>query len=151
MNSLQSVHLLGADGRLLATPVAVIAGLTYNFLPFMVLPLYASLEKIDIRLIEASSDLYASPIRGFFKVTWPLSMPGVVAGTLLTFIPAAGDFINAELLGSPSERMVGNEIQDLFTSAGDYAEAGALSVILMVIIVAMVLVWIRTSGTEDLV
>ena len=151
VNVLQAVHVLGADGRLLATPVAVIAGLTYNFLPFMVLPLYASLEKIDIRLIEASSDLYASPIRGFFKVTWPLSMPGVVAGTLLTFIPAAGDFINAELLGSPSERMVGNEIQDLFTSTGDYAAAGALSVILMAIIVAMVLVWIRTSGTEDLV
>ncbi|MGI9084313.1 MAG: ABC transporter permease [Aeromicrobium sp.] len=151
VNTLQAVHLLGADGRLLATPVAVIAGLTYNFLPFMVLPLYASLEKIDIRLIEASSDLYASPIRGFFKVTWPLSMPGIVAGTLLTFIPAAGDFINAELLGSPNERMVGNEIQDLFTSTGDYAAAGALSVILMAIIVAMVFVWIRTSGTEDLV
>jgi spermidine/putrescine transport system permease protein len=148
---LQFLNILGEDGRLLATPVAVIAGLTYNFLPFMVLPLYASLEKIDIRLIEASSDLYASPIRGFFKVTWPLSMPGIVAGTLLTFIPAAGDFINAELLGSPNERMVGNEIQDLFTSTGDYAAAGALSVILMAIIVAMVLVWVRTSGTEDLV
>ncbi|MDQ3157255.1 MAG: ABC transporter permease [Actinomycetota bacterium] len=151
VNSLQAVHLLGADGRLLATPFAVIAGLTYNFLPFMVLPLYASLEKIDIRLIEASSDLYASPIRGFFKVTWPLSMPGVVAGTLLTFIPAAGDFINAELLGSPNERMVGNVIQGLFTTTGDYAAAGALSVILMAIIVAAVLIYVRTSGTEDLV
>ena len=151
VNSLQAVHLLGADGRLLATPFAVIAGLTYNFLPFMVLPLYASLEKIDIRLIEASGDLYASPIRGFFKVTWPLSMPGVVAGTLLTFIPAAGDFINAQLLGSPNERMVGNVIQSLFTTTGDYAAAGALSVILMAIIVAAVLVYVRTSGTEDLV
>ena len=151
VNTLQAVNLLGPDGRLLATEVAVIAGLTYNFLPFMVLPLYASLEKIDIRLIEASSDLYASPIKAFFKVTWPLSMPGVVAGTLLTFIPAAGDFINAELLGSPTERMVGNEIQDLFTTTGDYAAAGALSVILMAIIVGMVVVWIRTSGTEDLV
>jgi spermidine/putrescine transport system permease protein len=148
---LQTVHVLGPDGRLLATSVAVIAGLTYNFLPFMVLPLYASLEKIDIRLIEASGDLYASPIRGFFKVTFPLSMPGVVAGTLLTFIPAAGDYINAELLGNPNTRMVGNEIQELFTSTGDYAAAGALSVILMAIIVAMVLVWVRTSGTEDLV
>ena len=151
VNTLQFIHVLGPDGRLLATEVAVIAGLTYNFLPFMVLPLYASLEKIDIRLIEASSDLYASPIRGFFKVTWPLSMPGIVAGTLLTFIPAAGDFINAELLGSTSERMVGNEINDLFTSVGDYAQAGALSVILMAIIIAMVIVWVRTSGTEDLV
>ena len=151
VNSLQSVHLLGADERLLATPFAVIAGLTYNFMPFMVLPLYASLEKIDIRLIEASGDLYASPIRGFFKVTFPLSMPGVVAGTLLTFIPAAGDYINAQLLGSPNTRMVGNVIQSLFTTQGDYAAAGAMSVTLMVIIVAAVLVYVRTAGTEDLV
>ena len=151
VDTLQFLRILGEDGRLLATSVAVIAGLTYNFLPFMVLPLYASLEKMDPRLIEASSDLYASPIRGFFKVTWPLSLPGVVAGTLLTFIPAAGDFINAELLGSPNQRMVGNVIQELFTSTGDYAAAGALSVILMVIIIGMVMVYIRTSGTEDLV
>jgi spermidine/putrescine transport system permease protein len=148
---LQSLHILGASDRLLATPFAVIAGLTYNFLPFMVLPLYASLEKIDIRLIEASSDLYASPIRGFFKVTFPLSMPGVVAGTLLTFIPAAGDYINAQLLGSPNTRMVGNVIQSLFTTQGDYAAAGALSVTLMVIIVVGVVGYIRTAGTEDLV
>ncbi|MEV7396839.1 ABC transporter permease [Aeromicrobium sp. NPDC092404] len=146
---LQLLQLVDGE-RLLQTPFAVIAGLTYNFLPFMVLPLYASLEKIDVRLIEASSDLYASPAKGFFKVTWPLSLPGVVAGTLLTFIPAAGDFINAELLGSPNERMVGNSIQSLF-DIGDYAAAGALSVMLMAIIVALVLVWVRTSGTEDLV
>ncbi len=151
VNTLQFLHLLGEDGRLLATPVAVIAGLVYNFLPFMVLPLYASLEKIDGRLIEAAGDLYASPSRGFFKVTLPLSKPGVVAGTLLTFIPAAGDYINAALLGSPNQRMVGNVIQNLFTSTGDYAAAGALSVILMVIIVAMVMVYIRTAGTEELV
>lgn len=151
VDALQTVHILGPDDRLLATPFAVIAGLTYNFLPFMVLPLYASLEKIDIRLIEASSDLYASPIRGFFKVTWPLSRPGVVAGTLLTFIPAAGDYINAQLLGSPNQRMVGNVIQSLFTTQGDYAAAGALSVILMVVIVGAVMVYIRTAGTEDLV
>lgn len=151
VNSLQAINLLGENGRLLATPVAVIAGLTYNFLPFMVLPLYASLEKIDYRLIEASSDLYASPIRGFFKVTWPLSMPGVVAGTLLTFIPAAGDYINAQLLGSPNQRMVGNVIQNLFTTSNDYAAAGALSMILMLIIVAMVLLYVRKSGTEELI
>ncbi|KRA32465.1 MULTISPECIES: ABC transporter permease [unclassified Nocardioides] len=150
VDALQTVHLMGEDGRLLATPVAVIAGLVYNFLPFMVLPLYASLEKIDGRLIEAAGDLYASPTRGFLKVTLPLSMPGVVAGTLLTFIPAAGDYINARLLGSPNQRMVGNVIQDLFTSTGDYAAAGALSVILMVIIVAMVMVYIRKAGTEEL-
>jgi spermidine/putrescine transport system permease protein len=151
VNTLQAVHLMGSNDRLLATPVAVIAGLTYNFLPFMVLPLYASLEKIDGRLIEAAGDLYASPVRAFFKVTWPLSLPGVVAGTLLTFIPAAGDYINAQLLGSPNQRMVGNVIQNLFTSTGDYAAAGALSVILMVVIVGMVMVYVRTSGTEDLV
>jgi spermidine/putrescine transport system permease protein len=150
VNALQAVHILGADGRLLATPVAVIAGLTYNFLPFMVLPLYSSLEKIDGRLIEAASDLYASPARAFFKVTWPLSLPGVVGGTLLTFIPAAGDYINASLLGSPNQRMVGNVIQNLFTTTGDYAAAGALSVVLMAIIVAMVLFYIRKAGTEEL-
>lgn len=151
VNAFQALNLLGENGRLLATPFAVIAGLTYNFLPFMVLPLYASLEKIDYRLIEASGDLYASPIRGFLKVTWPLSLPGVVAGTLLTFIPAAGDYINAQLLGSPNQRMVGNVIQNLFTTSNDYAAAGALSMILMVIIVALVLLYVRKSGTEDLV
>lgn len=150
VDALQTVHLMGPDDRLLATPVAVIAGLVYNFLPFMVLPLYASLEKIDQRLVEAAGDLYASPARGFLKVTLPLSMPGVVAGTLLTFIPAAGDYINARLLGSPNQRMVGNVIQDLFTSTGDYAAAGALSVILMAIIVVMVMVYIRKAGTEEL-
>jgi spermidine/putrescine transport system permease protein len=151
VSTLQALHILGADGRLLNTPVAVITGLTYNFLPFMVLPLYASLEKIDHRLIEAAGDLYASPIRTFAKVTFPLSLPGVVAGTLLTFIPAAGDYINAKLLGSPNERMVGNVIQNLFTDANDYPAAGALSVILMLLIVVMVLTYIRRAGTEELV
>ena len=150
VNTLQAVHLLGADGRLLATPVAVVAGLTYNFLPFMVLPLFASIDKIDHRLIEASSDLYANPVVGFFKVTWPLSLPGVVSGTLLNFIPAAGDFINAQLLGSPNQRMVGSVIQSLFTDANDYPAAAALSMILMVIIVVMVFAYIRRAGTEEL-
>ena len=150
VNALQFVHVLGADGRLLATPVAVVAGLTYNFLPFMVLPLYASLDKIDVRLIEASSDLYANPVVGFFKVTWPLSLPGVVSGTLLTFIPAAGDYINAQLLGTPNQRMVGSVIQSLFTDANNYPAAGALSMILMLIIVVMVLVYVRRAGTAEL-
>jgi spermidine/putrescine transport system permease protein len=150
VNTLQFVHILGSDGRLLATPVAVIAGLTYNFLPFMVLPLFASIDKIDHRLIEASSDLYANPFVGFFKVTWPLSLPGVVSGTLLTFIPAAGDYINAQLLGSPNQRMVGGVIQSLFTDANDYPAAAALSMILMLLIVAMVLLYVRRAGTEEL-
>lgn len=150
VNFLQFLHILGPDGRLLATPVAVVAGLVYNFLPFMVLPLFASIDKIDHRLIEAASDLYASPIRGFFKVTWPLSLPGVVSGTLLTFIPAAGDYINAQLLGSPQQRMVGNVIQNLFTDANDYPAAAALSMMLMLLILVMVLFYVRRSGTEDL-
>ncbi len=150
VNTLQAVHILGAEGRLLATPVAVIAGIVYNFLPFMVLPLYASIDKIDHRLIEASSDLYANPFVGFWKVTWPLSLPGVVSGTLLTFIPAAGDYINAQLLGSPNQRMVGNVIQNLFTNANDYPAASALSMILMILIIAMVLFYVRRAGTEEL-
>ncbi|MGA8256179.1 MAG: ABC transporter permease [Nocardioides sp.] len=150
VNTLQFLQVLGDDGRLLATPVAVVAGLTYNFLPFMVLPLFASLDKIDYRLIEASNDLYANPITGFFKVTWPLSLPGVVSGTLLTFIPAVGDFINAELLGNTNTRMIGGVIQSLFTDANDYPAAGALSVILMTMILGLVLVYVRRAGTEEL-
>jgi len=150
VGTLKTLHLLSEDGRLLATPVAVIAGLTYNFLPFMVLPLFASIDKIDHRLIEAASDLYANPITAFRKVTWPLSLPGVVSGTLLTFIPAAGDYINAQLLGSPNQRMVGSVIQSLFTDANNYPIAGALSMILMLLIVAMVLFYVRRAGTEEL-
>ena len=150
VNTLQFLHILGADGRLLAAPIAVIAGLVYNFLPFMVLPLFASVDKIDHRLIEASSDLYSNPVVGFFKVTWPLSLPGVVSGTLLTFIPAVGDYINAQLLGSPGQRMIGNVIQSLFTDANDYPAAGALSVMLMLIILVLVLFYVRRAGTEEL-
>jgi len=150
VETLQAVHILGPDGHLLATPFAVITGLTYNFLPFMVLPLYASLEKIDLRLVEAGSDLYASPFTAFRKITLPLSMPGLVAGTLLTFIPASGDYINAELLGNPRTRMIGNEIQDLF-AAGALPSASALSVTLMAAITVMVLLYVRRAGTEELV
>ena len=150
VNTLKTLHLLGPDGHILATPVAVIAGLTYNFLPFMVLPLFASIDKIDYRLIEASNDLYANPITGFFKVTWPLSLPGVVSGTLLTFIPAVGDYINAELLGSTNTRVIGSVIQSLFTDANDYPAASALSVMLMILIIGMVLFYVRRAGTEEL-
>jgi len=147
---LRSLHLVPPDGRVLATSLAVVTGLTYNFLPFMVLPLYASLEKIDHRLVEAAGDLYASTFHAFRHVTLPLSMPGVVAGTLLTFIPAAGDFINVELLGSTTQQsMIGNRIQGQF-EAGAYPTAAALSVTLMVLIVGMVIVYIRRAGTEDL-
>jgi spermidine/putrescine transport system permease protein len=150
VNTLQFLHILGPDGRLLATSVAVVTGLTYNFLPFMVLPLYASLEKVDPRLIEAASDLYANGFTAFRKVTLPLSMPGLVAGTLLTFIPAAGDYINAQLLGTPRQYMIGNVIDNTFLVQLDYPVAGACSVVLMLVIVAMVLVYVRRAGTEEL-
>jgi spermidine/putrescine transport system permease protein len=149
-NVLRSLHLLSPDGRLLATSFAVVAGITYNFLPFMVLPLYVSLEQIDGRLLEASQDLYASRWRTFLRVTFPLSLPGVFAGTLLTFIPAAGDFINAELLGTPRQSMIGNVIQSKFLAITDYPQAAALSFVLMAIILAMVLGYARALGTEKL-
>jgi spermidine/putrescine transport system permease protein len=149
---LRAIHLLSADGRILATPAAVILGLTYNFLPFMTLPLYASLEKVDPRLIEASSDLYASAFTGFRKVTVPLSMPGVVAGTLLTFIPASGDYINSTLLGQGARTsMIGNIIDSAFLVRLAYPLAAALSFMLMAIIVALVIFYVRRAGTEELV
>jgi spermidine/putrescine transport system permease protein len=146
----QTIGLLGDDGRLLATAVAVIAGLVYNFLPFMTLPLFASLDKVDYRLIEAAGDLYSSPFAAFRKVTFPLSLPGVVAGTLLTFIPASGDYINAELLGTPKQYMVGNRIQSAFLTEHNYPLAASLSIILMVFVLLMVVVYVRRAGTEDL-
>jgi spermidine/putrescine transport system permease protein len=151
VETLKTVGLLGEDGRLLATSVAVVTGLTYNFLPFMVLPLYASLEKIDPRLVEAGKDLYADGFTAFRKITLPLSMPGVVAGTLLTFIPSAGDYINVELLGAPGEGMIGNVIQNTFLVQLDYPTAATGSVLLMVAIVCLVLFYVRRAGTEELV
>ena len=146
-------ELLGltTNGRILSTPYAVIGGLTYNFLPFMVLPIYVSIEKIDPRLLEASRDLYASGVRTFRKVLLPLSLPGVFAGSLLTFIPAAGDFVNAQYLGGVNQAMVGTVIQSQFLVVKDYPLAAALSAVLMIIILVMVLVYTRVLGTEDLV
>ncbi|MDT7580967.1 MAG: spermidine/putrescine transport system permease protein, partial [Pseudonocardiales bacterium] len=147
---LKTVSLLPADTRLTATPTAVVAGLTYNFLPFMTLPIYSSLERLDIRLIEAGADLYASPISTFRRVTLPLSMPGIVAGSLLTFIPAAGDYVNAALLGTPGTSMVGNVIDSRFFRVVDYPTAAALSVLLMAAILVLVAAYVRRSGTEEL-
>jgi spermidine/putrescine transport system permease protein len=147
---LRDIHLLGANGRLLDTSLSVVAGITYNFLPFMALPLYVSLEQIDARLIEAAKDLYSSSAAAFWKVTLPLSMPGLVAGTLLTFIPAAGDFVNAQLLGTPRQYMIGNVIQSKFLELTDYPAAAALSFVLMATIVVLVLVYARVVGTEKL-
>jgi spermidine/putrescine transport system permease protein len=150
VHTLQHLHILGSNGRLLATSAAVIAGITYNFLPFMVLPLYVSLEQVDPRLIEAAEDLYANRARSFLRVTFPLSLPGVFAGVLLTFIPACGDFVNAQLLGTPRQYMIGNVIQSEFLELRDYPTAAALSFILMGAILVMVLVFARLLGTDRL-
>jgi spermidine/putrescine transport system permease protein len=141
---------LAPSGHILATGPAVIAGLTYNFLPFMILPLYASLERIDARLIEAAKDLYSSATQSFLRVTLPLSAPGIVAGTLLTFIPAAGDYVNAQFLGGAGNRMIGNVIQSLYLSQADYPSAAALSFVLMALIMVAVIVYIRFAGSEAL-
>jgi spermidine/putrescine transport system permease protein len=147
---LQQLHLLGAGGRLLDTTIAVVGGLTYNFLPFMILPIYVSLEKIDLRLVEAAEDLYSTPLEAFRKVVLPLSLPGVFAGSLLTFIPATGDFINAQLLGSPNQQMIGTVIQNQFLEVRDYPLAASLSFVLMAVITLGVLAYARVLGTEEL-
>jgi spermidine/putrescine transport system permease protein len=147
---MRDVDLLSEDGRLLASRTAVIAGITYNFLPFMILPLYVSLEKIDRRLIEAATDLYASRTTAFRKVTLPLALPGIFAGSLLTFIPACGDFINAALLGTPRQYMIGNVIQSKFITILDYPTAAALSFILMSFILVGVFLYARILGTQNL-
>ena len=138
------------DGRLLATSTAVIAGITYNFLPFMALPLYVALEKIDPRLLEAATDLYASRTTAFRKVTLPLALPGIFAGSLLTFIPACGDFINAALLGTPQQYMIGNVIQSKFLNILDYPTAAALSFTLMLFILVGIFLYARLLGTRNL-
>jgi spermidine/putrescine transport system permease protein len=150
VDTLRTIGLVSNDGRLLDSTFAVVAGITYNFLPFMILPLYASLERIDHRLLEAAYDLYGRRRDVFLRVTLPLSMPGVVAGSLLTFIPAAGDFINAELLGTPNQFMIGNVIQSRYLEVADYPTAAALSFILMAFMMAIVLLWARVAGTEAL-
>jgi len=137
--------------RINNTSTAVVIGLAYNFLPFMTLPLYASLERIDPRTLEAAGDLYANGFTTFRKVTLPLSMPGVVAGTLLTFIPAAGDYVNAAILGNPGTKMIGNVIESRFFAVVDYPTAAALSFTLMATILILVTLYIRKSGTDELV
>ncbi|MBA2641931.1 MAG: ABC transporter permease [Actinobacteria bacterium] len=147
---LRDIHVLGANEGLLYTTFAVVAGITYNFFPFMALPLYVSLEQIDPRLLEAAKDLYSSSTQAFLRVTLPLSAPGIVAGTLLTFIPAAGDFINAALLGTPKQTMIGNVIQAKFLESLDYPTAASLSFVLMGAILVALLVYARIVGSERL-
>ncbi|MBA3606650.1 MAG: ABC transporter permease [Acidimicrobiia bacterium] len=138
------------NGRLLNTPAAVIGGLTYNFLPFMILPIYVSLEKIEPALVDAAKDLYSPAPSAFRRVVLPLSLPGVFAGTLLTFIPAAGDFINAQYLGNPNTTMIGNSIQDQFLRQNNYPLAAAMSFVLMAVITVAVFAYTKFMGTEEL-
>jgi spermidine/putrescine transport system permease protein len=145
-----TLRVMPVDFSILYSPVAVVAGLTYNFLPFMILPLYVTLEKIDFRVLEAAGDLYASSWQTFRRVTFPLALPGVFAGTILTFIPTMGDYVNAELLGSPKTRMIGNVIQGRFLESTDYPTASALSFVLMIGILVAVLIYARALGTEQL-
>jgi spermidine/putrescine transport system permease protein len=152
ISSLKALSLLGSDAHFTGTPGAVIFGLAYNFIPFMTLPIYTSLEKLDLRYVEAGGDLYASPTRTFFSVTLPLSAPGVISGTLLTFIPISGDYVNASnaFLGSSETAMIGNVIESQFFTSQNYPVAAALSIILMAAILILVSVYVRKSGTDDL-
>jgi spermidine/putrescine transport system permease protein len=149
--TLRTLGIISDSTTLTSTSFAVVMGMTYNFLPFMTLPLYASIDRIDPRTLEASGDLYANGFTTFRKVTLPLSMPGVVAGTLLTFIPAAGDYVNAAILGSPNTKMIGNVIESRYLKIVDYPTAAALSFTLMVVILILVTVYVRKAGTEELV
>ena len=153
ISTLKALSLLGSDAHFTGTPGAVIFGLAYNFIPFMTLPIYTSLEKLDLRYVEAGNDLYASPARTFLSVTLPLSAPGVISGTLLTFIPISGDFVNASnaFLGSSETAMVGNVIESQFFTSQNYPIAAALSIVLMAAILLLVSIYVRKSGTEDLV
>jgi spermidine/putrescine transport system permease protein len=152
VEALKAIGILPTpQGRLLATGWAVMAGLVYSFLPFMTLPIYVALEKIDRSLLEAAGDLFAKPTTAFWKVTWPLSLPGVISGTLLTAIPAAGDFVNVQLLGNPQQTMMGNVIENKFLSSIDYPAAAAISITLMLAIVIAVIFYVRAVGTEELV
>ena len=146
---LRAAGLTDGD-RLLDTPLAVIGGLTYNFLPFMILPIYVSLEKIDLRLLDAAADLYASGTSTLRRVVFPLSLPGVFAGSLLTFIPASGDFVNAAFLGGTRSRMIGNVVQDRFLVQLDYPGAAAISLLMMAIITSAVLLYAKLLGTAEL-
>jgi len=153
LGSLKAISAIGPDAQFNGTPGAVIFGIAYNFIPFMTLPIYASLEKLDLRYVEAGGDLYANPVRTFFAVTLPLSAPGVISGTLLTFIPASGDYINASnaFLGGSDTTMLGNVIEKRFLSSEDYPQVATLSVILMAFILILIAIYLRRTDTEELI
>lgn len=152
VGALKSLQIIASDAYLTGTPFSVVFGLTYVFLPFMALPIYTTLEKLDLRYVEAGEDLYASPFTVFRKITFPLSIPGVISGTLLTFIPATGDYINAsrDFLGSTSTQMMGNVIEANFLVLQNFPAAAALSLVLMMSILILVSAYVRRSGSDDL-
>jgi spermidine/putrescine transport system permease protein len=150
IHTLRDIGILGSTASLLRTPIAVVGGLTYNFLPFMVLPIYVAIEKIDPGLVDAARDLYSTTWRAFRKIVFPMSLPGVFAGSLLVFIPAAGDFVNAYYLGNAHTTMIGNVVQDQFLVQGSYPVAAALSFVFMGIVMVLVTLYARLLGTEDL-
>jgi spermidine/putrescine transport system permease protein len=146
---LKSIGVVSEEFTILKTPLAVVAGITYNYMPFAALPLYVALERVDRRLVEAAKDLYSSPSTAFRKVVLPLSYPGIFAAVILTFVPATGDFVNSVILGSPSTTMIGQIIQNLYLGRHEYAIASALAVVLMVGMLAIALLYARALGTED--
>lgn len=152
VNTLKTFGIFGTDSYIIGTDFAVIFGLVYNFIPFMTLPIFSNLDRLDIRLLEASGDLYANPFTTFRKITFPLSLPGVISGTLLTFIPISGDYVVAsrDFLGGPDTAMIGNVVEANFLRIQDYPTASALSVMLMAAIVILVSAYVRRSGTDDL-
>ncbi|GAA4595272.1 ABC transporter permease [Planotetraspora phitsanulokensis] len=149
LGPLRDAGLLPQDFRILATPAAVIGGLSYNFLPFMILPMYVALERIDPRLLEAAQDLYASRVQTFLRVVLPLSLPGVFAGVLMTFVPASSDYVNASVLGGTNTTMIGNVIQNQYLINQDYPIAAAMSFTLMAVLLVGIFAYARALGTED--
>lgn len=149
LHPLKQLGLLPDSYHLLGTPMAVIGGLVYNFLPFMVLPIYVALERIDPRVVEAARDLYANPALTFRKVILPLALPGVFAGVLMSFVPMASDYVNSEVLGSSSTTMIGQVIQSKYLVTSDYPTAAALSFILMAVLLVGIFAYARALGTED--
>jgi spermidine/putrescine transport system permease protein len=149
LHPLKELGLLSPAFHILGTPFAVIAGLVYNFLPFMVLPVYVALERIDPRVVEAARDLYATPATAFLKVIFPLALPGVFAGVLMTFVPVSSDYVNSAVLGSSSTTMIGQVIQAQYLVNSDYPTASALSFVLMAVLLIGIFTYARALGTED--
>ncbi|MFD0884223.1 ABC transporter permease [Streptosporangium algeriense] len=149
LSPLKAMGLVAQDFHVLQTTAAVIGGLVYNYLPFMILPIYVALERIDPRVVEAAQDLYAARRQAFTKVVLPLSLPGVFAGVLMTFVPMTADYVNAGILGGPANTMIGNIIQTEYLVNADYPTAAALSFTLMAVMLAGIFAYARALGTEN--